>query len=93
MRDELIRQVMQQLLEQAQFSLLHLLPVQLSNQVTTAGNCFLRWRRVDGTAMGFAQWLALLLAPCIPPQYRLEQRRALLNAQPSGSWHAAPSVN
>lgn len=86
LRDELIHQTLPQKVACARVSPLHLLPVQLSSQSTGAGTTFLRWRRVDRTAMGVAQWQALLLAPStpdalVPTLYRLEQQRVLLNAQ------------
>ena len=85
-RDELIGQSLPSMLDRAHISPLHLLPVQISRQATTAGTCFLRWRRVDRTAMGVAQWQALLLAPgtptsIVPTLYQLERQRILLNAQ------------
>lgn len=86
LRDELIQQTLPRTVERARVSPLHLLSVQLSSQSTHAGTTFLRWRRVDRTAMGVAQWQALLLAPntpevVVPTLYRLEQQRVLLNAQ------------
>ena len=85
-RDELIGQSLPSMLDRAHVSPLHLLPVQLSRHATTAGTCFLRWRRVDRAAMGVAQWQALLLAPgtptsIVPTLYQLERQRILLNAQ------------
>lgn len=86
LRDELIEHDLPRLLEQAHVSPLHLLPVQLSRHATAANTCFLRWRRVDRTAMGDAQWQAQLLAAStpiavVPTLHRLEQQRVLLNAQ------------
>lgn len=85
-RDELIQQALPAALTRARISPLHLLPVQLSRQATSAGTVFLRWRRVDRAAMGVAQWQALLLAPgtpsaLVPTLYQLECQRVLLNAQ------------
>lgn len=85
-RDELIQQALPATLNRAHVSPLHLLPVQLSHQATSAGTTFLRWRRVDRAAMGVAQWHALLLAPStpsalVPTLYQLERQRILLNAQ------------
>lgn len=85
-RDGLIQQTLPAALTHASVSPLHLLPVQLSRQATSAGTTFLRWRRVDRAAMGVAQWQALLLAPgtpsaLVPTLYQLERQRVLLNAQ------------
>ena len=85
-RNELIQQALPSLLNRARISPLHLLPVQLSRQATSAGTRFVRWRRVDRAAMGVAQWQALLLAPgtpaaLVPTLYQLECQRVLLNAQ------------
>lgn len=85
-RDELIQQALPAALTRARISPLHLLPVQLSRQATSAGTVFLRWRRVDRAAMGVAQWQALLLAPgtpsaLVPTLYQLEGQRVLLNAE------------
>ncbi|KPA91772.1 Protein of unknown function (DUF3158) [Pseudomonas asplenii] len=85
-RDELIRQALPAMLARAGTPPLHLLPVHLRQQATPAGTAFLRWRRVDRTAMGVAQWRALLLAPntpsaLVPTLYQLEHQRLLLNAQ------------
>lgn len=85
-RNELIQQALPSLLNRARISPLHLLPVQLSRQATSAGTRFVRWRRVDRAAMGVAQWQALMLAPgtpiaLIPTLYQLERHRVLLNAQ------------
>ncbi|WP_338524013.1 DUF3158 family protein [Pseudomonas batumici] len=85
-RDALIQQTLPSMLARAHISPLHLLPVQLSRQATQAGTTFLRWRRVDRTAMGVAQWQALLLVPTtplavVPTLYQLERQRILLNAQ------------
>lgn len=86
LRDELIQQDLRTVLADARTPPLHLMPVQLNRQATAAGTCFLRWRRVDRTAMGVAQWQALLLAPntpelLVPQLYQLERQRVLLNAQ------------
>lgn len=85
-RDQLILEVLPATLARAHVSPLHLLPVHLSHQATSAGTTFLRWRRVDRAAMGVAQWQALLLAPytpsaLVPTLYQLERQRVLLNAQ------------
>ncbi|WP_397458542.1 DUF3158 family protein [Pseudomonas asplenii] len=85
-RDVLIQQALPAMLTQAAVPPLHLLPVHLRQQATPAGTAFLRWRRVDRTAMGVAQWRALLLAPStpsalVPTLYKLERQRLLLNAQ------------
>ena len=85
-RDELIGQSLPRILDRAHVSPLHLLPVQLSRQATSAGTTFLRWRRVDRAAMGVAQWQALLLAPgtpsaLVPTLFELERQRILLNAR------------
>ena len=85
-RNELIQQALPSLLNRARISPLHLLPVQLSHQATSAGTTFLRWRRVDRAAMGVAQWQAVLLAPgtpsaLVPTLFELERQRILLNAR------------
>lgn len=85
-RDELIQQALPATLTRARVSPLHLLPVQLSHQATSAGTTFLRWRRVDRAAMGVAQWQAVLLAPgtpsaLVPTLFELERQRILLNAR------------
>ncbi|ONH50915.1 Protein of unknown function [Pseudomonas cedrina] len=85
-RDELMLHDMPRLLERAHVSPLHLLPVQLSRHGSQAGTCFLRWRRVDRSAMGTATWQAQLLAghtpdALVPTLHRLEQQRLLFNAK------------
>lgn len=85
-RDQLLQEDLPAALSRARVSPLHLLPVHLSRQATSAGTVFLRWRRVDRAAMGVAQWQALLLAPAtpsalVPTLYQLECQRVLLNAR------------
>lgn len=86
LRDELIRLSQQRILSQTQRMPFSLLEVQLSQQATAAGTCFLRWRNLDRSAMGVALWEALMAAPSTPNTliddlYRLEQQRIVLNMQ------------
>jgi Protein of unknown function (DUF3158) len=65
-----------------------LLPVGLALQTTAAGTSYLRWRKVDRTAMGVALWAQLIDDPTIPLSlvhelFALEQQRVVLNMQVS----------
>lgn len=86
LRDELIRLAEQQMLSQTQRMPFNLLEVQLSQQATAAGTCFLRWRTLDRSAMGVALWEALMGTRSLPDTlvddlFQLEQQRVVLNMQ------------
>lgn len=65
---------------------LNLLPVVLAQQNTGAGTVFLRWRRLDRSAMGVSLWTELIEHPgtpthWIPALFHLELQRIALNMQ------------
>lgn len=76
----------QQLLSQATVYPFTYLPVVLTQQSTSAGTTFLRWRRIDRGAMGVAPWANVIADPGTPAAlvdelYALELQRIALNMQ------------
>lgn len=86
LRDDLMALAQHRVLEPAMRYPLNALPVQLSRQSTPAGTAYLRWRRVDRSAMGVAQWEELMAHPrtptaLLPELLALELQRICLNMQ------------
>lgn len=85
-RDQLIDMSRSKILSQLKTYPFSLLPVQLAQQTTGSGTAFLRWRKVDRSAMGVYIWEELLLSPETPLHliddlYAIEQQRIVLNMQ------------
>lgn len=85
-RDQLIELSRSKILSQLKTYPFSLLPVQLAQQTTGSGTAFLRWRKVDRSAMGVHIWEELLLSPATPSHllkdlYAIELQRIVLNMQ------------
>lgn len=86
MRDQLISMSQSKILRQVRTFPFSLLPVQLAQQTTGSGTAFLRWRKVDRSAMGVYLWEELILSQSTPDHlindlYRIELQRIVLNMQ------------
>lgn len=85
-RDQLIVMARSNILNQLKTYPFSLLPVQLAQQTTGSGTAFLRWRKVDRSAMGVYIWEELMLNPATPTHlindlYAIERQRIVLNMQ------------
>ena len=85
MRDELIALAQRQVLPQACGHPFHLLPVELAQQTTGAGD-LLRWRKHDRSAMGVVLWQELIATTSTPVNllhdlHAIELQRITLNMQ------------
>ncbi|TKK37270.1 integrase [Pseudomonas fluorescens] len=86
LRDELIALAAKKILAQATAYPFNRLPIQLSQQVTSAGTTFLRWRNLNRSAMGVALWEQLISSEATPAVliddlYAMEMQRIALNMQ------------
>jgi len=86
LRDDVIHLAADRVLGQARAYPFNLLRVQLAAQTTGTGTTFLRWRSVEGGAMGVSLWRDLMLDTSTPARllddlYAIEQHRVLLNMQ------------
>lgn len=86
LRDDLIALAARKILPQAAAYPFNRLPIQLAQQVTSAGTTFLRWRNLDRSAMGVALWEQLISSEATPgvlidDLYAMELQRIVLNMQ------------
>jgi len=86
LRDNLIHLAQHELLPQSRTFPFGLLPIQWGMQTTSAGTAFLRWRKVDRSAMGSSLWAALMTSPSTPRRliadlYAMELQRIAINMQ------------
>ncbi|SDS16784.1 Protein of unknown function [Halopseudomonas litoralis] len=86
LRDGMIELAQRRILVQASAYPFRLLPVELAQQPTGAGTTFLRWRRLDRSAMGVALWQKMLLSSATPDSliddlFTMECQRIVHNMQ------------
>lgn len=86
LRDSAIELALRRILAQARASPFNLLPIQLSDQTSSAGTTFLRWRSIDRSSMGVSLWQGVVNDPATPASlieglYALELHRIVLNMQ------------
>ena len=86
LRDDLIGLAQHELMPQSRTFPFALLPIQLGMQTTGAGTAFLRWRKVDRSAMGTSLWAGLITSPStsqrlVADLYAMELQRIAINMQ------------
>lgn len=86
LRDDMVELAQRRVLLQTGAYPFRLLPVELAQQPTGAGTTFLRWRRLDRSAMGVALWQEMLLSSATPDNlvddlFAMELQRIVLNMQ------------
>jgi len=86
LRDDLIHLAQHELMPQSRTFPFALLPIQLGLHTSSSGTAFLRWRKVDRSAMGATLWAGLITHPSTPHSliadlYAMELQRIAINMQ------------
>lgn len=86
LRNDLIHLAQHKLVPQSRTYPFGLLPIQWGMQTTGTGTAFLRWRKVDRSAMGTSLWADLITSPSTPHHliaelYAMELQRIAINMQ------------